>query len=98
MRYRRTIIHAYFTLMGRTTLDGECWVKKRPVTHRPFVMVEGRRYLASRVVLLVHKKLDIENRHQLACHTCHNPLCYNPDHLYVGDKSTNATDVYKSHR
>jgi hypothetical protein len=29
------------------------------------------------------------------CHKCHNPLCANPDHLYIGTRSTNALDDVK---
>jgi hypothetical protein len=81
--------------MGETRLEGECWVKKRPTVSRPFVSVNGQRYLASRVVLVVHKDLDILDREGLACHTCDNPLCYNPAHLYIGDKSSNAKDALR---
>jgi hypothetical protein len=29
----------------------------------------------------------------LVCHKCHNRLCVNPSHLYIGDKKTNAQDM-----
>ena len=29
-----------------------------------------------------------------ACHTCDNPPCCNPSHIYDGTKSTNAKDFY----
>ena len=29
------------------------------------------------------------------CHTCHNPSCVNPNHLYVGNRRTNLNDVIK---
>jgi hypothetical protein len=28
----------------------------------------------------------------VACHTCDNPPCVNPDHLFIGDQSLNAQD------
>ncbi|MEV5015384.1 HNH endonuclease [Streptomyces sp. NPDC053780] len=30
---------------------------------------------------------------EVACHTCDNPSCVNPGHLYVGDYTTNRLDV-----
>lgn len=35
---------------------------------------------------------------KLACHTCDNPVCCNPRHLYVGTKSTNLLDWYARRR
>lgn len=29
----------------------------------------------------------------LVCHTCDNPPCINPDHLFTGDKVANAQDM-----
>jgi len=92
-KYPRYVEHAYFKLMGETTLDGECWIKKRPIKGRPIVSVEGQRYLASRVVLSIHHDLDLKDVVALACHLCDNPQCYNPYHLYVGDKASNARDI-----
>lgn len=32
------------------------------------------------------------------CHTCDNPSCFNPDHLYLGTKRNNIQDMWKSGR
>jgi len=89
---RRSLFQAYFGLMRNTKIEDECWVKKQKVKHRPTVKAEGKRYLATRVVLFVHEGLNPDLRDKYACHTCDNPYCYNPWHLYIGDASTNALD------
>lgn len=33
-----------------------------------------------------------------ACHTCHNPMCVNPEHLYAGTKKQNTQDMMRAGR
>ena len=33
---------------------------------------------------------------KLVCHKCHNRKCVNPNHLYIGDKRTNAQDMLRN--
>lgn len=61
-------------------------------SNRPKIKVQGRVYLASRVMLANRGLMKLSDLTVLACHTCDNPLCFNPAHLYVGNKSTNALD------
>lgn len=32
---------------------------------------------------------------EVVCHTCHNKLCINVDHMYLGNKSSNALDAVR---
>jgi hypothetical protein len=57
----------------------------------------GRRRMlrATRVALALstgewHEELE-------ACHTCENPLCCNPAHLYWGDHQRNMGDMVEAH-
>lgn len=31
--------------------------------------------------------------HRFACHTCDNKICVNPNHIYAGDRQSNARDA-----
>jgi hypothetical protein len=35
---------------------------------------------------------DLADTEALICHKCINKNCWNPDHLYIGDRLTNAQD------
>jgi len=96
---RRTITQGYFKLMANTKQDGEHWVRKREDRGtRPRVVINNRQYHASRVVMHIHAGLNLDDPDKLVCHACDNPQCYNPTHLYIGDKSTNALDHERSLR
>src|SRR5579863_2474766 len=72
------------------TIVGECWEHNSAKSHGyPCIMVDGKVYALHRVAC--------ERKHgptglKLACHSCDNHRCINPDHLNPGSYSFNMLD------
>ena len=75
----------------------ECWKWTGEVGTRGYgrLRKEGAtksRWTASRLSLLIHQPREVTKK-DFACHTCDNPICVNPTHLYWGNNSTNQKDI-----
>lgn len=58
--------------------------------------ISGRQYRLSRLLLgLSVDPARPRKGDKLACHTCDQPICVNPAHLYIGTAGTNAFDRWK---
>ena len=83
-------------------LGGDCWGFPGTKTgskklRYPTVSVNGKTRTISR--LFLGWKLGAElPPDQQACHTCDNPNCINPDHLFAGTLIENRLDMYKKGR
>lgn len=77
-----------------------CWLWLRGVaggkTLYPVWKWQGQRRQASHLALSL-KGVAIPTGYD-ACHRCDNPLCVNPDHLFVGTRHDNMRDAQTKHR
>ena len=55
--------------------------------------VQGIRYEAHRIAYFLHNKKD--PKELLVCHSCDNPACCNPKHLWLGTSKDNIQDSVK---
>lgn len=67
-----------------------CWEWMRCRTRYGFVMWEGKTYLTHRAAWMVeHGEIP---KGMNVCHSCDNPACINPAHLWLGTQSQNIRD------
>lgn len=81
-----------------TGYSDECWnwPDRKPLEY-PLVCVGGKRVRASWVSWVVANN-SYPLPGYIICHTCDNPNCVNPSHLYVGTHLENANDRFTRKR
>ena len=74
-----------------------CWIWKAGKDKDGYGTIYiGRHYRAHRVSYMIHcGAIPADN---LVCHTCDNPSCVNPLHLFIGSSQDNVNDMVKKGR
>jgi hypothetical protein len=79
--------------------DGECWGWRgcHNGVGYPVLRINKKLRVATQIALELDGRLQPSPRH-VACHSCDNPICTNPAHLWWGTKAENTQDGYRKGR
>jgi len=105
MRPTRPLAERFWEKVDKTTTPDGCWIwtackRQGQFQYGYLGMYVGEVWKRRKAAIvsweLAHGKPFPEG--MLACHTCDNPICVRPDHIYVGTKKTNWHDCLDAGR
>jgi hypothetical protein len=84
---------------SRIIKDTGCWdTTYQPNQSRPTIS-DGRKHANMRISRVAYELyIGPIPKGLLVCHTCDNPRCHNPEHLFIGTHSDNSQDMWNKQR
>ena len=88
-------------LLSKTNVLGpnECWEYQGGTNNVGYGMIRhlDKMRTTHRVSYEQHNNIEIP-KYMCVCHTCDNPLCVNPNHLWLGTRQQNYNDMVSKGR
>lgn len=95
--YERESLEKRFWKKVKKGKDNECWSWNGCIIHGyGRIQEKNKIFVASRISYKLHKG-DIP-KGMFVCHSCDNPSCVNPKHLWLGTSEDNMQDMVKKNR
>lgn len=93
---------AFWEMTNRSLGEDSCWEYKGYIATTGYGQVR-RRGLSKTPIIASRYAMYLSigrypERHEFVCHSCDNPKCCNPKHLFLGSAQDNARDMVSKKR
>jgi len=90
-------------LQNRKITPNDCWEWTRARNKAGYgqITINYKQLGVHQVSAIIFLNFDINStnkRTNLICHTCDNPPCFNPNHLFISTQSKNREDTFHRNR
>lgn len=98
IEYRGYDLESRFKKWVKIDIESNCWIwigstNRNKNGYGRLSIGNGKRCKAHRISMHLYKNFDLDSKEQINhINECHNTLCVNPDHLYIGTQKDNMYD------